>query len=75
MPFSGDRPFAGELPDGRVLITYRNQAGNKGTQAWMGDLFAGVGYQIHAVHEGDQTTLEGGVLRIHNRPMPRHATC
>ena len=68
MPFSGDRPFAGELPDGRVLITYRNQAGNKGTQAWVGDLFAGVGYQIHGVHEDDRTTLEDGALRVHNRP-------
>ena len=38
MPFPGDRPYAKQLRDGRVLVTYRNQAGNKGTHAWAGDL-------------------------------------
>ncbi len=68
LPFAGDRPFAGELPDGRVLITYRNQAGNTGTRAWLGDLFANDGYQVSAVHYGDQVSFEDGALRIHNQP-------
>ena len=68
LPFSGDRPFAGELSDGRVLVTYRNQAGSKGTHAWVGDLFAGDGYQVSGVHYGDEATIGEGALRIHNRP-------
>ena len=68
LPFAGDRPFGGELPDGRVLITYRNQAGNAGTQAWLGDLFAGEGYQVSAVRYGDQLSFEDGALHIYDRP-------
>jgi len=68
LPFAGDRPFAGDLPDGRVLITYRNQAGNTGTQAWLGDIFAGEGYQVSAVRYGDQLSFEDGALRIYERP-------
>lgn len=69
LPFAGDRPFAGEMPDGRVLITYRNQCGNTGTQAWLGDLFAATeGYAVHAVHYGDEASFEDGMLRLHNRP-------
>ncbi len=37
-PFSGDRPFIGQLADGRLLVTYRNQGGNRGTYAWLGDI-------------------------------------
>ena len=68
LPFAGDRPFAGELPDGRVLITYRNVAGNTGTQAWLGDLFSGVGYQVSGVRYGDRLSFEDGALRIHDQP-------
>jgi hypothetical protein len=64
LPFAGDRPFAGELPDGRVLVTYRNQAGNKGTQAWLGDIFANEGYQVNGVHYGDQTAIENAGLHL-----------
>ena len=68
LPFAGDRPFAGELSDGRVLVTFRNQAGNTGTHAWLGDLFANEGYQVSGVHYGDETVLEDGRLHIRNRP-------
>lgn len=68
LPFSGDRPFAGELPDGRVLVTYRNQLGNFGTHGWLGDIFANEGWQPGGVHYGDETTLRDGLLHIANRP-------
>jgi hypothetical protein len=66
LPFAGDRPFAEEMPDGRVLVTYRNQAGNTGTHAWLGDLSEG--YQPSGVHYGDQVSLSADALRIHNLP-------
>lgn len=67
LPFSGDRPFAEELPDGRVLITYRNQAGNTGTHGWLGDLTVGEGYQVGGVHYGDDVVLGPEALHIKNR--------
>lgn len=45
-PFSGDRPFAEQLPDGRVLVTFRNTAGRAGTMAWIGDIEAETGHQV-----------------------------
>jgi len=45
-PFSGDRPFPGQLPDGRVLVTYRNQAGIPGLYAWVGDIESELGYKV-----------------------------
>ncbi len=68
LPFAGDRPFAEELPDGRVLATYRNQAGNFGTHGWLGDLSANEGYKVSGVHYGDLCSFESGALRIHSRP-------
>jgi hypothetical protein len=53
-PFSGDRPFAGQLPDGRLLVTYRNQGGNKGTYAWLGDIGQDLGYRVSALHKGPE---------------------
>ena len=66
MPFSGDRPYAKELSDGRVLITYRNRCGNRGTHGWIGDLTQDYGYQIGGTHYGDQVTLEPDTLHIHS---------
>jgi len=51
-PFAGDRPFAGQLPDGRLLVTFRNQAGNKGTYAYLGHLQHELGYRVSALHAG-----------------------
>ena len=67
LPFSGDRPYAKELRDGRVLVTYRNQAGNRGTHAWVGDL-TDTAYQVAGVHYGDEVRLTGDALHIANRP-------
>ena len=34
-PFAGDRPFIGQLADGRILVTFRNQAGTRApTPGW-----------------------------------------
>lgn len=54
-PFSGDRPFAGQLPDGRVLVTFRNQAGRPGLHAWLGDI----------EHEGGYKVARGGIGPAH----------
>lgn len=64
MPFSGDRPYAKQLRDGRVLVTYRNQNGNRGTHAWIGNLDDLPGYQIGGVHYGDEVSLANGVLKL-----------
>lgn len=68
LPFAGDRPFAEEVADGRVLVTYRNQAGNTGTHGWLGDLTRDEGYQVSGVHYGDETELAPEALHIGNRP-------
>jgi len=57
LPFSGDRPYALQLSDGRVLVTFRNQLGNTGTHAWIGDLHRDIGYQPGGVHLRDEYTL------------------
>ena len=51
-PFSGDRPFAGQLPDGRTLVTYRNQAGKPGLYAWLGDVEVERGYRVARAQAG-----------------------
>lgn len=69
-PFSGDRPFAGQLPDGRVLVTYRNQTGRPGLHAWLGDIERESGYKVsrggigpaHGV-AGPDAQRPGGFLR------------
>ncbi len=45
-PFSGDRPFAGVLADGRVLVTYRNQSGRPGLYGWAGDIETDTGFKV-----------------------------
>jgi hypothetical protein len=44
--FSGDRPFIGLLPDGRMLVTYRNQSGRPGLYAWVGDIEQDHGFKV-----------------------------
>ena len=68
MPFCGDRPYGKQLSDGRVLVTYRNQGGNRGTHAWIGDLANEYGYQIYGTHYDDRVTLENDTMHIHNKP-------
>ena len=71
LPFSGDRPYAKELRDGRVLVTYRNQAGNRGTHAWVGDLTAAA-YQVAGVHYGDEVRLDARRPAHRQPPARRH---
>ncbi len=68
LPFSGDRPYAQQLRDGRVLVTYRNQLGNRGTHAWLGDLRRDAGYQPGGTHYGDKISLSGDGLHLQNAP-------
>lgn len=74
-PFSGDRPFIGQLPDGRLLVTYRNQGGNRGTYAWRGDISTDLGFQVSALHLGPEeislSTEEGLHIR-HAAPATTH---
>ncbi len=58
-PFSGDRPFAGQLPDGRTLVTFRNQAGKPGLYAWLGDLETESGYRVSRAAQGLSHAIEG----------------
>jgi len=67
MPFLGDRPYAKELSNGQVLVTYRNRCGNLGTHAWMGDITREHGHQIGGMHYGDELKLDAGVLHVRNR--------
>lgn len=39
-------PFSGQLSDGRVLATYRNQAGTPGLYAWIGNINDESGYKV-----------------------------
>ncbi len=68
LPFAGDRPYAKQLRDGRVLVTYRNQKGNRGTHAWLGDLHRDIGYQPGGTHYDDDLVLAGGCLRLVAKP-------
>lgn len=43
LPFAIHRPYAKQLPDGRVLVTGRHVNGGLGTYAWCGDLHAEAG--------------------------------
>jgi hypothetical protein len=70
-PFAGDRPFAGQLADGRLLVTFRNQGGNRGSYAWLGDIRHELGYRCSALHQGpEQLSLEAttGLLIAHAQP-------
>jgi hypothetical protein len=64
LPFAGDRPYAKQLRDGRVLVTYRNQAGNKGTHAWVGDLHRDAKYQVCGTHYKDTVALNDDGLHM-----------
>ncbi|MBI3974270.1 MAG: exo-alpha-sialidase [Chloroflexi bacterium] len=70
-PVAGDRPFAGQLADGRLLVTFRNQGGNRGTYAWLGHLQHELGYRVSALHKGPEEislSREAG-LRIAHRAL------
>lgn len=70
-PFSGDRPFIGQLADGRLLVTYRNQGGNRGTYAWLGDITRETGYRCTARHLGAEVIALDAVSGLHiSHPQP-----
>jgi hypothetical protein len=78
-PFSGDRPFARQLADGRTLVTFRNQAGKPGLYGWLGDIEAEAGYKVtrattgisHKTIMGD-TMTETGIIERHSAGVTLH---
>ena len=66
-PFWGDRPFAGLLSSGQLLVTYRNVGSRFGLYAWLGDPYAALrsGFQP-ALRQlgGPVIDLLQGTLRI-----------
>lgn len=64
-PFSGDRPYAGLLSDGRFLVTFANQAGRPTTYAWPGDIEQEAGYRVAIAdrNRGRATALVSAPLR------------
>jgi len=89
-PLIGHRPTMGLIPDGRLLVTYRNVGPDGGTCAWMGTLDELMSdFKVHgrAVNQDNPTLTpdglrvkndagEGSVVRYVLRPMtdPRTAT-
>ena len=68
LPFAIHRPYAKQLPDGRVLVTGRHVNGGLGTYAWVGDLDAAAGtYAIGGPRRKYDAELTDGALVIHNR--------
>ena len=68
-PFALHRPYAKQLPDGRVLVTGRHVNGGLGTYGWVGDLEEEAGTHViggprrkYAAH------LDSDCLVIENKP-------
>ncbi|MFC1716321.1 sialidase family protein [Candidatus Poribacteria bacterium] len=69
LPFAIHRPYAKQLPDGRVLVTGRHVNGGLGTYAWCGDLKAEAGqWQIGGPRTDFAAELTPEALVIENRP-------
>jgi len=69
LPFAFHRPYAAQLPDGRVLVTGRHVNGGLGTYAWCGDLHAEAGhYQIGGPRTLYSASLTREALEIDNQP-------
>jgi hypothetical protein len=65
MPFSGQRPIPGLLPDGRILVVYRNWWGTNGTRAFAFGLAEPLPYSPASyVWEEDRTVLDDGALVV-----------
>jgi hypothetical protein len=68
LPFAIHRPYAKQLPDGRVLVTGRHVNGGLGTYAWCGDLHEEAGtYQIGGPRCNYTAELTDEALVIDNR--------
>ena len=69
LPFAIHRPYAKQLPDGRVLVTGRHVNGPIGTYGWVGDLKAEAGtYQIGGPRSEYDAELTPEALVIRNTP-------
>ena len=69
LPFALHRPYAKQLPDGRVLVTGRHVNGGLGTFGWVGDLRAEAGrYAVGGPRTHYRTELSDGALRIESGP-------
>ena len=69
MPFAIHRPYAKQLPDGRVLVTGRHVNGGLGTYAWVGDLQVEAGiYAIGGPRTRYRAEHSGEALVINNAP-------
>jgi len=67
-PLIGHRPTMGLIPDGRLLVTYRNVAPDMGTSAWVGTLDELLGdFKVQGRHENPANpTLTSEGLRVSN---------
>ena len=75
-PFAFDRPYAKQLPDGRVLVTGRHVNGPLGTYAWCGDLKAEAGsYQVGGPRRRFSARLDDDALVIDNLPGHEATYC
>lgn len=71
LPFAIHRPYAKQLPDGRVLVTGRHVNGPIGTFAWIGDLKAESGsYRIGGPRGEYEAELTSESLIIRNTKNP-----
>ncbi len=69
LPFALHRPYAKQLPDGRVLVTGRHVNGGIGTYAWCGDLRAEAGtYALGGPRRETDACLTPDALLIRNAP-------
>lgn len=69
LPFAFHRPYAKQLPDGRVLVTGRNVLGGLGTYGWVGDLKKEAGrYEIGGPAAPAAMQLTPTALVIENKP-------
>ena len=68
-PFALDRPYAKQLPDGRIFVTGRHVNGPLGTYGWCGDIKAEAGtYRIGGPRRKYSAKIEDIALVIDNLP-------
>ena len=74
-PIFAQRPMAGLLKDGKMLVTYRHVGGNVGAYAWMGDPLDNTAFRIPGRHMNDNNTkIEKDFLHINNDGTKRQYT-
>jgi hypothetical protein len=67
LPFALHRPYAKQLPDGRVFVTGRNVNGGVGTYGWCGDLRKAAGsWSVGGPRSIKEVTLTDEALIIHH---------